>query len=153
MSHIHKVEGPGPHILPVWLYWAVFAALLFLTCLTVWVAEFDFGTMSTTVALLVAATKASLVLAVFMHLWFDNKFYVLILGSTFLFLSLFILFCVLDEGSRALVDPERANFLPRDQKVMQYEMEHPDALPLRPGLQDPVRDELNFEGPEEEADY
>ncbi len=147
MSHIHKVEGPAPHVLPVGVYWTVFGALLCLTALTVWVAEFDFGTMSTTVALLVATTKASLVLACFMHLWFDNKFYGVILGATFVFLSLFILFCVMDEGSRTLIDPERANFLPRDQKVLQYKTDHPDELALRPGLKDPVKDELNFEGP------
>lgn len=147
MSHIHRVEGPTPHILPVGLYWGVFGALLGLTALTVWVSEFDFGTMSTTVALLVASTKASLVLAIFMHLWFDNKVFTLLLSSTFLFLSLFILFCVLDEGSRGLVDPERSNFLPRNQKVLQYETDHPGDLALRPGLKDPVRDELKFEGP------
>lgn len=147
MSHIHRVEGPAPHVLPVSLYWGVFGALLCLTALTVWVAEFDFGTMSTTVALLVATTKATLVLSIFMHLWFDNKVFTLVLSSTFLFLSLFILFCVLDEGSRGLVDSERSNFLPRDQTVLQYETEHPGDLALRPGLRDPVRSELNFKGP------
>lgn len=147
MSHIHKVQGPQPHVLPVRVYWTVFGALLFLTALTIWVAEFDFGTMSTAVALAVATTKASLVLAIFMHLWFDNKVFTLILCSTLIFLSLFVLFCVMDEGSRGLVDPERMNFLPRDQKVMQYQTDHPGDLPLRPGLKDPVKDELNFEGP------
>lgn len=147
MSHIHKVEGPAPHILHVGVYWAVFAALLCLTALTVWVAEFDFGTMSTTVALLVAMTKASLVLAVFMHLWFDNKFYAVILAGTLVFLSLFILFCVMDEGSRTLIDPERANFLPRNQKVLEYQTDHPGDLALRPGLKAPIKDDLNFDGP------
>ena len=147
MSKINKGEGTLADILPVGLYWGVFGALLCLTALTVWVAEFDFGTMSTTVALLVATTKATLVLSIFMHLWFDNKVFTLVLSSTFLFLSLFILFCVLDEGSRGLVDSERSNFLPRNEKVLQYETDHPGDLALRPGLKDPVRSELNFEGP------
>ncbi len=147
MSHIHKVVGPEPHILPVRVYWTVFGCLLALTALTVYVAEFDFGTMSTAVALLVASTKATLVLAIFMHLWFDNKFFTIVFATTMVFLSLFVLFCVMDEGSRSLVDPQRANFLPRDEKVLQYETEHPGALPLRPGLKEPVKDDLIFEGP------
>jgi cytochrome c oxidase subunit 4 len=147
MSHIHKVVGPEPHILPVRVYWIVFGCLLALTALTVYVAEFDFGTMSTAVALLVASTKATLVLAVFMHLWFDNKFFTLVFATTMVFLSLFVLFCVMDEGSRSLIDPQRSNFLPRDEKVLQYDTEHPGALPLRPGLKEPVKDDLIFEGP------
>src|SRR3989338_2066448 len=147
MSHIHRVQGSLPHVLPVWVYWAVFGALLCLTALTVGVAEFDFGTMSTAVALLVACTKSSLVLAIFMHLWFDNKFFAVVLGATMVFLSLFILFCMMDEGSRGLVDAERTNFLPRNETVLKYETDHPGALPLRPGLKEPVRDDLIFDGP------
>ncbi|MES2503487.1 MAG: cytochrome C oxidase subunit IV family protein [Myxococcota bacterium] len=150
MSHIHRVRGSNPHVLHVGVYWAVFAALLCLTALTVWVAEFDFGTMSTAVALLVACTKATLVLCIFMHLWFDNKFFAVVLAGTMAFLSLFILFTVMDEGSRTLVDPQHANFLPRDQIVWKYKADHPTALPLRPGLKEAVKDDLIFEGPEHE---
>ncbi|MBH1989191.1 MAG: hypothetical protein I8H72_04145 [Myxococcaceae bacterium] len=39
------------------------------------------------------------------------------------------------------------HLLPRDQKVLQYQTDHPDALPLRPGFKDPIKDELRFEGP------
>jgi len=147
MSHSHMVEGPKPHTVSVWFYWGVFGALLFLTVLTVLVAEYDFGSLSTVVALLVAGMKASLVCAFFMHLWFDNKFYTLVLCSTLVFLSLFLLFPILDEESRAFVDPERANFLPREQQVLEYELQNPGALPLRPGLQTPKKEELNFEAP------
>ncbi|MBL4818388.1 MAG: cytochrome C oxidase subunit IV family protein, partial [Deltaproteobacteria bacterium] len=144
MSHIHRVQAPEPHVLPVRVYWIVFGALLALTALTVWVAEFDFGTMSTAVALSVATMKATLVLAVFMHLWFDNRFFTLVFAVTLVFLSLFVLFCVMDEGTRGMVDPARANFVPRDERVLQYETDHPGALPLRPGLIDPIKDDLIF---------
>lgn len=146
-SNKHMVQGPSPHTVSVWFYWGVFVLLLCLTVLTVYVATFDFGPMSTVVALLVASCKASLVCAFFMHLWFDNKFYTLILSSSLLFLSLFLLFPLLDEDSRAFVDPERENFLPREQQVFEYELKNPGALPLRPGLKEPNIADLIFSEP------
>jgi cytochrome c oxidase subunit 4 len=141
------VVGPKPHAHSVFLYWGIFAALCFLTVVTVWVADFDFGSFSALVALSVASLKACLVAAVFMHLWFDSKFYTLILASSLVFLSLFVLFPFLDDNSRAFVVPERENFLPRDEVVEKYKMDNPGALPLRPGLQKPVEADLVFEGP------
>ncbi len=144
----HMAPGPKPHhILPVWIYWAVFGFLLVLTVVTVWVASYDFGSLSTVVALFVASIKASLVCAVFMHLWFDNKFFALILSSSLLFLSLFLLFPLIDDSSRGLVDPTRDNFLPRNEEVYKYELENPGALPQRPGLKTPNKDKLIFEAP------
>ena len=150
MSNSHLVEGPHPHVHPVKVYWIVFGLLLMLTGVTVWVAGYDFGSFSAAVALLVAGTKACLVLAVFMHLWFDNKFYALVISSSLVFLFLFFLFTLIDEGSRTFMDPQRANFMPRDEVVHQYELDHPGALPLRPGLKEPVKENLIFEGPEHE---
>ena len=141
----HMVQGPKPHTISARFYWGVFGCLLVLTVINVWVASYDLGSMSTVVALAVAACKASLVCAFFMHLWFDNKFYTLILSSSLLFLSLFLLFPLMDEDSRAYVNPERENFLPRDQQVYEYELQNPGALPCRPGLKKPKCDELNFE--------
>jgi cytochrome c oxidase subunit 4 len=141
----HPVKGPEPHVMPVSLYWGVFILLLCLTVITVWVAEYDFGAASTAVALLVASTKAGLVMAIFMHLWFDNKFYTLVISSSLVFLSLFVLFPMLDEGSRAMVDPIKANFLPRDEAVYKHELDKPNDLPLRPGLKEANKDDLVFE--------
>jgi caa(3)-type oxidase subunit IV len=141
----HLIQGPKlDHILPVWVYWLVFGLLLVLTVMTVAVASYDFGSLSTMVALFVAAIKASLVCSIFMHLWFDSKFYTLILSSSLLFLSLFLLFPLLDDDSRGLVDHVRDNFLPRDQQVYEYELQNPGALPLRPGLKLPEKDKLIF---------
>jgi len=54
------------HIGTVRLYVTVFAALLFFTLITVWVAGHDFGWLNTPVALGIAVTKASLVVIFFM---------------------------------------------------------------------------------------
>jgi cytochrome c oxidase subunit 4 len=118
-----------------------------LTVLTVFLAEFDFGSLSVLVTLLIAGTKASLVFGVFMHLWFDNKFYALVVSTSFVFLSLFILFPIMDMGSRDLVNPERGNYVYRDQRVFDHTSKDPEALPLRPGLKDPDKDKLVFEEP------
>ncbi|MEM7589901.1 MAG: cytochrome C oxidase subunit IV family protein, partial [Myxococcota bacterium] len=68
------------HALPLKLYLGVFAALIALTIVTVLVAKVDFGSWNIWVALAIADIKAILVLGVFMHLWFDSRFYWLILG-------------------------------------------------------------------------
>jgi cytochrome c oxidase subunit 4 len=54
---------PGPR-----LYVVVFAVLIALTGLTIGVSYLDLGSFSTVAALLIAATKATLVLLFFMHL-------------------------------------------------------------------------------------
>lgn len=144
-AYRHMVRGPHPHAHHVGLYWTVFGALIFLTLLTVWLAEFDFGSASVLVTLMIAGTKASLVFGVFMHLFFDNKFYALVLSVSLVFLSLFLLFPILDTGSRDWVDPVRGNFGPRNEQVFEYQVKHPGALPLRPGMQDPAGKALIFD--------
>ncbi|MCA9507569.1 MAG: cytochrome C oxidase subunit IV family protein [Myxococcales bacterium] len=144
MSHTSMVQGPKPHAHSVWIYWGVFFALVLLTIATVELAHYDFGKFSIVVTLLIAGTKSLLVMGVFMHLAFDNKFLAVIAGSSFLFLALFILFPILDVGSRADIDSERANFLPRDEKVYKHHLDKPDDLPLGPGLQEEHKDKLIF---------
>lgn len=149
MSHTLMVRGPKPHTHSVWLYWAVFFALVGLTCATVLLARYDFGKLNLIVTLLIAGTKALLVFGVFMHLAFDSKFFAVIVGTSFLFLGLFIGFPILDMGSRADIDAKRANYLPRDERVYKHAIDQPEALPLRPGLQDPQKDKLIFIKPGE----
>lgn len=149
MSNISMVVGPKPHVHSVWLYWGVFFALVVLTVVTVMLAGFDFGKLNIVVTLLIASTKASLVLAIFMHLAFDNKFFLVVAATSLVFLSLFILFPLLDLGSRADLDPAQKNFLPRDEKVYQHEIDMPKDLPLRPGLEEAKKDSLIFIGPSE----
>lgn len=84
------------HVLPVSTYLGVGAALLVLTAITVWVAQFHFGEWNLIVAMAVAVTKAILVALIFMHLLWDNKIYTVIFLSSILFLGIFIVLTMFD---------------------------------------------------------
>lgn len=144
MANVIMVKGPKPHTHSVWLYWAVFLALIFFTIVTVWLSGHDFGKLNMVITLLIAGSKASLVMAFFMHLAFDNKFFGIIAGTSLIFLALFILFPILDLETRADLDVNQINFLPRDEQVHKYELDNPKSLPLRPGLTEPDQSKLNF---------
>jgi cytochrome c oxidase subunit 4 len=60
-------------ITPTRTYYAVFAALIALTLLTVSVSFLDLGTWHTTVGVLIGAAKATLVVLFFMHLLQASK--------------------------------------------------------------------------------
>ena len=78
----------------------VLLALLTLTIITVAISRVDFGSGNMIIAMVVAAMKASLVIAIFMHLRWDtptNNIY--FLGS-FIVLSLLFLFIFADGFAR-----------------------------------------------------
>lgn len=62
-----------PHIVNYSTYLVVLIILLLLTGATVAITGLQLGPWNSTAAMLIAATKASLVLLYFMHLKFDNK--------------------------------------------------------------------------------
>lgn len=146
MSHIKMVVGPKAHPHSVWLYWGVFAALVALTAATVWLAQYDFGSLNLIVTLLIAGTKASLVLSVFMHLAYDSKFYAVVASSALVFLLLFLAFPLIDFDSRADLDASQANFLPRDERVYEHHLAKPEE-PLGPGLSERNKEQLIFLSP------
>jgi cytochrome c oxidase subunit IV len=87
-SHENHVTGYGIYLL-VWL------GLLMLTGITVAVAGIDFGRISITVALLIAAIKSWLVLTIFMHLKFEDttfKIFVFVAVITFVILIVLLFF-------------------------------------------------------------
>jgi caa(3)-type oxidase subunit IV len=68
--HVHDVVHADEHRPNVKLYLGIFAALMILTGLTVFVSKFHLPRpQAIALGLLIACTKASLVGAVFMHLW------------------------------------------------------------------------------------
>ena len=99
----------GPHVTPLPIYFAVFGTLLVLTGVTVWIAQFDFGSANTLIAMLVATVKATLVAAIFMHLLYEERLNALAFVFGLLFVSLFFIFTMLDVFTRKHVDPVRAN--------------------------------------------
>lgn len=149
MSNVVMVKGPKPHAHSVWLYWGVFFALVVLTIATVTLAGYDFGKLNLIVTLIVAGTKAALVMGFFMHLAWDSKFFAVVASTSLVFLALFILFPALDFESKADLDISQQNFLPRDERVYKHQLDDPQGLPLRPKLQEAQRDKLIFIGPGE----
>ena len=88
------------HIISLSTYIIVFSLLLLMTVVTVFSAQYDFGSFNIILALLIASFKSSLVLLFFMHLYYDNKVNLaLILGSV-VFLALFIGLTMIDVTRR-----------------------------------------------------
>lgn len=91
--HHHHLMSFATHI-------KVFVALLVLTFITVLAAQFDFGAMNTVIAMLIATVKACIVMAWFMHLKYDGLMNRIIFLSSFFFLVLLFVFCVMDIYTR-----------------------------------------------------
>ena len=60
-------QGLHLHVCSARMFFMVYAALLVLTVITVAVAQADFGGFNMTIAMAIAAAKAALVMAIFMH--------------------------------------------------------------------------------------
>ena len=88
------------HVVPLKIYFAIFAALMVLTAATVWVAFIDLGTLNTFVALAIAVTKATLVILFFMHVKYSSKLTWLVVASGFVFLAIMLAFTMSDFVSR-----------------------------------------------------
>jgi len=93
-------EHHEPHVVPVTVYVAVFAALLLGTLLTVEAARHDFGGLNSLIALGIAFTKASLVVLFFMHLRYSSRLTWLVFASGFVLLAILIFITASDYVSR-----------------------------------------------------
>lgn len=91
------------HVSPLPMFFAIFAALMVGTFLTVWAAFQDFGPMDTPVALLIAIIKATLVIMFFMHVKYSSKVVMMSAASGFLFLIFLFAFTFADIGTRKAV--------------------------------------------------
>jgi cytochrome c oxidase subunit IV len=88
------------HIVPFSTYRNIAAALLVLTVVTVGISRIDFGFMNTVIAMIIATIKASLVLAFFMHLKYDNLMNRVIFGTGIFFLFVLLSTCLTDIFTR-----------------------------------------------------
>lgn len=88
------------HIVPKSTYYAIFAALMVGTALTVGAAFVDLGPLNTIVALLIAFTKATLVVLFFMHVKYSNKLTWLIVISSVFWLGLLLFITLGDYATR-----------------------------------------------------
>ncbi len=109
------------------LFFAIYAALLFFTFLTVAIAEpvsgLHLGSASMFIAMLVASVKASLVMAVFMHLKWDTAMNNIAFLGSLIFLSLLFLFTISDVATRGQADPAASTPAEYQQPVF-HEYEH-----------------------------
>ena len=93
-------SGDKHHIIPLKVYFTVLGALVVLTAVTVAASRIDFGHMNTVIALAIASVKASLVLAYFMHLKYDDRTYLVAFCTAIFFLVVLYFFCGLDIYTR-----------------------------------------------------
>jgi cytochrome c oxidase subunit 4 len=117
-DHSNASHGHGDHVVDhshhahvcsFQTFFGIYVALLFLTFVTVAVAEpvsgLHLGSASMLVAMAVAAVKASLVMTVFMHLRWDTAMNNLAFLGSLIFLSLLFLFTLADHATRGVSDP------------------------------------------------
>jgi len=99
MAHAHNPDhadhighAPAHHRSSLLSYFVIFFALMILTILTVAVSRVDLGTLNTTVAMVIAIIKASLVILWFMHVIHSPRMTWIVVISSFLWLGvLFVL--------------------------------------------------------------
>jgi cytochrome c oxidase subunit 4 len=119
-AHGHDAHGYGPHhVTSTKTFVNVLLALLFLTIITVAASRVDFGAANLLIAMLIASVKASLVIAIFMHVKWDTAINKIVFLSSFLFLSLLLIFTLSDQATRGSADPLRKVKLPVDNEFVQ----------------------------------
>ena len=95
MSH-GEHGGPTPKS-----YFAVFAALMALTALTVWASYLHLGVWNTPVALTIAVTKGLLVALIFMHLSRSPRLTLFVAVASVIWLAFLILITTSDYLTRS----------------------------------------------------
>jgi cytochrome c oxidase subunit 4 len=91
------------HVTPKSHLFAVFGTLMVLTVITVLVSRVNLGYLNLPVAMVVAVTKALLVMLIFMEVKYSPKLVQVTAGVGFLFLGIMILYTMTDYLSRNLL--------------------------------------------------
>ena len=91
------------HVAPKSMYYAVFAALIVGTALTVLVAFYDLGFLNNVVMLAIACTKALLVILFFMHVRWSTRLTWVVAASGFVWLLILFGLTMQDYLTRAWV--------------------------------------------------
>lgn len=88
------------HIVSTKLYFGVFAALMVLTALTVAASRIDLGGLNVFVALVIAITKAVLVVLFFMHVRYSSRLTQLFVSAGFFWLVILLTLTLSDYLTR-----------------------------------------------------
>jgi cytochrome c oxidase subunit IV len=91
------------HVAPKSMYYAVFAALIVGTALTVGVAFIDLGALNNVLMLGIAITKATLVVLFFMHVRWGTRLTWVVAASGFVWLLILFGLTMMDYLSRGWV--------------------------------------------------
>jgi cytochrome c oxidase subunit 4 len=84
------------HIVPYKTFLIIWVCLLILTGITVAVAQHNLGPLNIWVALGIATLKSGLVVAVFMHMKYENRLFKISLFAALAILAIFIGFTFFD---------------------------------------------------------
>lgn len=103
------------NIRPIQVFLIGFCILVSLTFVTINMYILKYNSIY--FALLIASTKALIVLLIFMGLWKDNKMHLLNILLALFFIVLLIFFCMLDENTRTYISWEKENFLPQKEEL------------------------------------
>lgn len=106
-GHGHDDGAVHAHVSSSFFYIAVFSALIALTIATVGQSYVDLGRLNIVLVILIASMKASLVVAFFMHLRWDNKFNALIFISCIFFIGVFFAYTMNDTERRGELDADQ----------------------------------------------
>ena len=101
MAHAHHDDHGNEisHVAAAKVLLATGGSLLVLTLVTVLATKIDFGAnINLALAMVIAVTKASLVILFFMHLRYDRLFHTVVFVSAILAASLFVGFTLMDTG-------------------------------------------------------
>ncbi len=90
------------HVVPKRIYFAVFATLLALTALTVWVAFHNLGPYNAVVALTIATIKGVFVILYFMHVRYSTRLTWLTILAGFFWLGILLVLTITDYVTRGL---------------------------------------------------
>jgi cytochrome c oxidase subunit 4 len=98
--HDHHDDHHGlAHVATVKTLLATGGTLLLLTIVTVLATKIDFGAnINLAIAMVIAVTKATLVILFFMHLRYDRLFHSVVFVSAILAAALFVGFTLMDSG-------------------------------------------------------
>lgn len=88
------------HIIGYKTFILTYVALLILTVITVLISRINLGYLNILVAMLVATSKALLVILFFMHLKYEDKLFKMMVFIAFLILAIFISFTFFDVAYR-----------------------------------------------------
>jgi cytochrome c oxidase subunit IV len=99
--HVEDVGSHGEHhIVPLPVYYTVFAALMILLIVTLAAAAVDLGPWNIIIAMTIAVAKAALVVLYFMHVRYSSHLVQFFAGATFFWLAILFVMTLSDYFSR-----------------------------------------------------